>query len=501
LCAVFGAALASCTANRAYRDRHAIVGGTQSSKPFVRGYQLDQYEPYTTAAPGNHHFDFSYIEFDEKGDFWDRRQLAWTVDEIKQAAKNNDVVLMLYVHGWQNDASTLPGHDVGKFHCLLEHIAEADQFKHRFFGVYIAWRGKSVPGGDGWFSEKSPLDLASKAIFFVPHELSLWGRKNVATHTAGLPTTEAIFQSVEATRHWTQVSGHQSTTILIGHSFGALVLEKALSQALAAKLISEDGRGGGYFTAPADFIVLLNSAADSIYAKEMIDMLRRRFPSSERGDNQEVSAKHPLIVSITSQADWATKILFPIGTNLSNAFGLFRRYEWDNRYGEDNENVPQRVFFTNTHGHNDLLISYKAKPINGTAVDPVYEEKESCNPLMLDAFQQNLEQSPPTGPNGEITFTTGASTGNKVEWQLTPTMPDRLMTPYWIIEVPHQIIRDHSDIFNENSIALMARLFRVVKAKPAEGGIISTSMPRQMRLLAPGEKEKSKLPTPNSPDH
>src|SRR5947209_6782220 len=272
--ASLGALLSACTANRAYRDQ----GPDPSQRPFVRDQQLDQFERYTAAGDKNHHFDFSYIEFDEKGDFWDRRQLGWTVNEIKDAAKANDVVLVVYVHGWQNDATTLRGHDVGKFQCLLEHIAEADEFKHRFFGVYISWRGKSVPGGDGWFPDKSPMDLLSKSIFFIPHELSFYGRKNVATHTAALPTTEAIFQSVAAARHWTRETGHRSTTILIGHSFGGLLLEKALTQALAAKMISEDGNVGGSFTAPADFVVLLNSAAESIYAKEMIDMLRRRFP-------------------------------------------------------------------------------------------------------------------------------------------------------------------------------------------------------------------------------
>jgi len=489
---LMGLLLSACTANRAYRDQ----GPDPSQQPFVRDSQFNQFEPYDTAAGKNHHFDFSYIEFDEKGDFWDRRQLGWTVKEIKEAANTNDVVLVVYVHGWQNDASTLRDHDVGKFHCLLEHIAESDAFKHRFFGVYIAWRGKSVPGGDGWFPDKSPLDLASKAIFFVPHELSFWGRKNVATHTAGLPTTEAIFQSVEAVRRSTQQSGHRSTTILIGHSFGALVLEKALSQALAAKLLSENGGSSGSFTAPADFVVLLNAAAESVYAKEMIDMFRRRFQSGS-GSSQEVSAEHPLIVSITSKADWATKFLFPIGTNLSNAFGLFRTYEWDNRFGEDNDNVSQRQYFTNTAGHNNLLISYEAEPVSGTPVDPVYEEKDLCEREMLAAFKQNLDH-PETGPNGQIRFTTGSSSGQEVEWELRPKRTGQPTTPYWIIEVPHQIIRDHSDIFNENSIALMSRLFRILNPKPKEGAI-TMSVPRTMRLLEPGQKPESKLPAQKSP--
>jgi hypothetical protein len=480
------ATIASCTPNQAYRDRDSRPWTTAPQTNFVRGEQLNQYEPFSSKT-ADHHFDFSYIEFDEKGDYWDRRQLGWTAQEIKKVAQSHDVVLLVYVHGWQNDASNLRGHDVPKFHCLLEHLAEADHFQHRFFGVYIGWRGKSVPGGDGWFPDNSALDIASKAIFFVPHELSFYGRKDTATRAAGLPITEAIFQSVATTRKATQASGHQSTTILIGHSFGALLLEKALAQALAAKMISEQGSGGS-FTPPADFVVLLNSAAESVYAKEMMDMLRRRSPSSASGPS-EISARHPLIVSVTSKADWATKMIFPIGTQLSNVFGVFRKYEWDTLYGESSHNVSQREYFTNTPGHNRHLISFEALPVSGAPADPVYEEKDQCENVMLDAFVRNLED-PGTGPNGRVRFTTGASSGKEVQWELTPTIPEDLMTPYWIVEVPHEIMRNHSDIFNENAIALMARLFRVSNPKPAEG-IISTSAPRVMRLLEPGQKPES----------
>jgi hypothetical protein len=467
LCAI-GAILTGCVANLARRDRDSRPW--RPDKPqtnFVQGPQLDQYEPFNS-ADATHRFDLSYIEFDEKGDFWDRRQLGWTVQEIKRAAKAKDIVLVVYVHGWQNDASDIRGHDVKKFHCLLEHLAEAEGDR-RFFGVYIGWRGKSVPGGDGVFPDKSIPDLISRALFFVPHELSLYSRKAAATRVAGLPVTEAIFQSVAAAR-----TAERSRTILIGHSFGALLLEKAMAQALAAKVISEDGTTGGKFTAPADFVVLLNSAAESIYAKEMIDMFRRRKPAHSSQDASEISAKRPLIVSITSTGDWATGILFPIGTGLSNVTGMFRKYEWDTLYGQSGHNVSQRNYFTQTPGHNDLLISYDAQPVKGLPKTPRYEDKEECSPEMLGALKRNLN-NPPTDPNGRIRFATVASTGEETDWELQPRIPDDLQTPYWIIKVPKEIIRDHSDIFNENALAITARLFRLV----------TTREPRTMKLADP----------------
>ena len=472
-----------CVSNRAYRDRDSRPWANQKQVDFVQGAQLDQYEPYTTEAP-NHRFDLSYVEFDEKGDYWDRRQLGWTVQAIRRAARAKDVVLVVYVHGWQNDASAIRGHDVGKFHCLLEHLSEADEGRHRFFGVYVGWRGKSVPGGDGVFRDGSILDKISKAIFFVPHELSFYSRKNAATRVADLPVTEAIFQTVAAARKGARENAHQAKTILIGHSFGALLLEKAMAQALAAKVISEDPRDGGNFTAPADFVLLLNSAGESIYAKEMIDMLRRRSTSTKGASGNEISAKHPLIVSITSKADLATGMLFPIGTQLSNATGTFRKYEWDTRYGDSSHNVSQREYFTHTPGHNDRLINYEALPIRGSRRTPTYQDTEVCSEEMLTALRRNLSESL-TGPNGEIRFLTLAPTGEETEWELEARMAERLQTPYWIIKVPKEIMRDHSDIFNENALAMMARLFRVSNPRTEPG--VMTTAPRTMRLSDPGQ--------------
>jgi hypothetical protein len=489
LCTV-GALFTGCVANRAYRDRDSRPWPHEpSTGAFVSGQQLDQYEPFNDAGR-DHRFDLSYIEFDEKGDYWDRRQLGWTVQEIKRVARTSDLVLVVYVHGWQNDASTLRGHDVAKFHCLLEHLADADGGKRRFFGVYVAWRGKSVPGGDGVFPDNSVFDRISKAIFFVPHELSFFGRKGAATRVADLPVTEAIFQSVAAARNGTQVSGHLSRTILVGHSFGALVLEKAMAQAVAAKVISE----GGMFTAPADFVVLLNSAGESIYAKEMTDMFRRRHHAGAKGSGgDEISADHPLMVSITSKADSATGMIFPIGTGLSNALGIFRKYEWDDKYGDSSHNVSQREYFTHTPGHNARLISHEAKAIEGSPRKPSYEDTDACSAEMLKAFERNLKQ-PLTGPKGEVRFVTIAPSGEETTWALQSKIPDHLQTPYWIVSVPKEIIRDHSDIFNENAIAMMARLFRV--SNPQEQtGIVTTAAPRTMRLTDPGEKV-APSPTP-----
>ena len=211
----------------------------------------------------------SFVEFDEKGDFWDRRQLGRAGRHIENAKK--PVLLVLFIHGWHHNAADRkpggknPG-DVETFRRLLSELALSESTRNlQVHGVYLGWRGRLVQG---------PLDY-----------LTFLDRKNAATSVAGTPVTETIFELIRQARKY-----HQgSKCVVIGHSFGALVLEKAMAQAMAGSVLAQDVQSRGQpFNAPADLILLVNSAAESIYAKEMKDMFAR---IKHRGS---VSADHPL---------------------------------------------------------------------------------------------------------------------------------------------------------------------------------------------------------------
>ena len=71
-------------------------------------------------------------------------------------------------------------------------------------------------------------------------------------------------------------------------------------------------RGGGFslWTSRTGQVQSVNSAAPSIYAKEMRDFLEahRRALGIDHDPTQDA----PVIVSVTSTADWATGIIHPI---------------------------------------------------------------------------------------------------------------------------------------------------------------------------------------------
>jgi len=217
-------AAAGCLPNAPYRLRDAAVESRSSEE--------------------KRDYDLAYIEFDEQGDFWDRDQLRRAVDLVKQVPQEKKPLLVLYVHGWQNNASDASS-DVPQFHRVLEKLARTRSVHdYQVVGVYLGWRGKQA------------YDPLLKIISFK-------NRKDAAMRMGGSNTiTEAIFRVVYEAR---LKSG--ARTILIGHSFGALVVERAVEQAMTGGLLN------GTPILPADLVLLVNSAAESIYAKEMRDMM------------------------------------------------------------------------------------------------------------------------------------------------------------------------------------------------------------------------------------
>src|ERR1700720_1002129 len=127
-------------------------------------------------------FDLLFVEFDERGDFWDRDQLADASRAIKsQAAKDKQILLIEYIHGWHNNAlDNDPGRDVDRFRQLLSVVAQSEfgrEFGYRVVGAYIGWRGEMFR------NDSNPLTLP----LWIPHTTSFYPEKHIGTDVGSLP--------------------------------------------------------------------------------------------------------------------------------------------------------------------------------------------------------------------------------------------------------------------------------------------------------------------------
>ena len=124
--------LSGCAANQPYHLGEAPTE-TAVSPPAGRG------------AAAKDIYRLGFIEFDEQGDFWDRDQLRKTVQAIRYTGR--PILLVTYIHGWQNNSNPTDADDVRQFRGLLARLT-ADQTVQasglQVFGVYLGWRGRVV---------------------------------------------------------------------------------------------------------------------------------------------------------------------------------------------------------------------------------------------------------------------------------------------------------------------------------------------------------------------
>lgn len=379
-------------------------------------------------APG---FALAFIEFDDQGEMWSPVQLARALARIEEANQHErGAVVVVFVHGWQHNASPEDG-NVKSFTQVLAQLVEMEQQSaggdpRPVVGIYLGWRGKTgaIPG----------LRM-----------LTFWGRANTARRIAGTSATEAIYSALVKAK-----SNPRSKTIVIGHSFGGQIVELALTQALVGTLLASQEREIPF---PADLVLLINPAAKSLQAKQFVDMLQRNRIKLYRTDRAGNTYPRPLVVSVTSDTDVATRLAFPAGLVLSSFTKKFRRY------GQEycSPLPSQKAFYIHTAGHNRSLRNFTV-----TSSPLPREAKEFSSEPLAEALRDLRTEYNPLTQEHSYSFD---GTHHRFTIKEKPRAIND--TPYWIMNVPGSLIPDHSTIFGPNTSRLLGALFAITGAVEA----------------------------------
>ncbi len=419
--------------------------------------------------PNGPNYGCSFIEFDGKGGFLNYEQFEKALQILEARKAPSNILLVIYCHGWNNNAQS---GDVLHFVSFLRQLSDSSLIRAqnlRVEGVYLAWRGSQyLPvitrtddidprlsmdfGGDltdhRWNNSK-----AADTILSVARYLSYWSIKDRAEfHVSRVPLARAVFGLAFKLKSPTEAGkGRQHRVFIIGHSFGALLLEQAIGQASVGLIASEwnqerplDARW------PFDLIVFLNSAAPSLYAKQLGEFLQFDHKASAR----------PRIVSITSTGDWATGFFHPLG-NWAKRFApdLQRQYH---PFGNRGPVVPAWQYYDRTPGHNEYLINHVIERTAGAPLTVLTDDDT--------LFSHNLR-----GDNPPNTFYTRLANEAIQAWtirDLTDTAADvtvqrqarrQYASNYWIATVQPEIIKDHNDIWSASSMEMLAGIYRIVE--------------------------------------
>jgi hypothetical protein len=486
--------LCGCVANRAYRRGEQVhpvqlplsVDGTLPSEADCAD------SPATPLNAQPPHYYLAHIEFDDMGELWSigdlhgvekarRSQIENAIRIIRNAQtlanKNDDkreLVVITFVHGWHNPPRYDEEHkNLGSFKSMMQTLSCDYTIKLNkrpvLVGIFLSWRGQSL-GGDFAFT--------------------YWNRRDAATRAGGPSMTEVVTRLMFETKgvplaptpdsdcEPLPVNGKELAHFaIIAHSFGARALEHALTQPILAMVLERQTQARecakeraerhpekpGLETltalAPADLIVFLNAANDAFEAKETIEALKRsqikikrRKAAPSGAELLEPSA--PLMISITSDGDWATEKIMPVAQWFSSSALSFRRYDDQEQCESEGQlcDHNQSYYYRHSEASIKEMRSHLVIPfgnaasckINGVDGWPFFRVVGKNECFCIDRSGENPKTTDECGldeTHRRKLF--GLDTG----WN---------GTPFYVVGVPKQLIRDHNDIFQDGTVELTA---------------------------------------------
>jgi hypothetical protein len=233
------------------------------------------------------------VEFDDQGRCYDRRQMQAVAGWIDGVA-DRDVIIVVFVHGWKHDARS-DDTNLASFREVLaqavaHEAADAGAGARPVLGVFVGWRGVS------FYDRPDILD-----------NLTFWDRQGAGRRVA-VGSVRELFGRFRHYRNRRKDAGGAPLLVIVGHSFGGMIVYSALAQSLI-----EAATAPALAVSPrfADLVLLVNPAVEAARYLPIYDLVQVRM-SQQMGTDQP-----PVFVCATAANDWATGLAFPIGNALS----------------------------------------------------------------------------------------------------------------------------------------------------------------------------------------
>lgn len=429
--------LSACTSHQQYRSDYQLC----TSDTPETDCKTSTVQEYRNPASSDQDYLLGFVEFDDQGQLWDRQQMRKVLDQLYIYSENQDLLMVVFVHGWKHSAKA--GDDnINSFRETLKHLSamESAISKHsgvvprKIAGIYIGWRGGSM-------------------CLPVFKELTFWDRKNTAHKVGYGGTTEVLsrLELLQKTKH--QIARQEkrennTRLIVVGHSFGGAVVFSALSEILENGFVQTRGPDGivsstiGF----ADLVVLINPAFEAIRYTSLSDM------STERG--AYFSSQLPALAVLTSEADYATKFAFPAGRWVSTLFEKEREATRYNPVIKQEEIIDQGMANVAAIGHFD---DYKTHYLRANAASADTPETGFDLSGEVDLFLSVSDKWEQDHPGSKIVFN-----GSTLE----RTMDSTGRNPYMNIRVDRKLIRDHNDIYDPRIESFLRQLIMISSQNP-----------------------------------
>ena len=145
--------------------------------PVTSGDETNEYCP-SSPETGTKDYQIRIVQSDDFGSLWKRDDAEEALNLVETVSKENDTVVLLFIHGWHHNADSQDD-NLLQFKCKVREVSQkllklhpgpADKIS--VIGIYVGWRGRSLP---------SFLDYAT-----------IWGRKDSAERVGEGDVSEFI---------------------------------------------------------------------------------------------------------------------------------------------------------------------------------------------------------------------------------------------------------------------------------------------------------------------
>lgn len=453
LAAAFALLLAACAPSLPYRI--ALPSPLPDCRPDDSGNVAA--ECGSSMREHNDQYDLLFVEFDDQGLLYPPQaagtgraseQIALALRQLRDiaadtAAGYDGVSLFVFVHGWKHNAAA-DDSNVRLFRKMLLDAALVEsvaQKRHHVVGVYVSWRGASVT--------LSPLD-----------NLTFWDRKATAAHVASgeVRTLFSRLKGFQCAQNGTPAAGRCATgaagararvrVILIGHSFGGLILYSAVSGLLLDGMADDlDGQQpDGPVQRFGDMVVLLNPAFEATRYTPL-----HRLATQRSYDRYQA----PVFVSVTSTADWATGKAFPAGRFFNTMF-------------ERTASAEEQQANNNTIGHMPSYVTHRLSADDGAPASCLHWQR-----------LRDIARETPAGAarQARLAEALGAEKTNAAAFFASGRkLPDHWVrplcggmrlehlqfdanSPVWNVQTDGRVMAGHDDIYNELLLDFMRQLY------------------------------------------
>jgi hypothetical protein len=259
--------------------------------------QHQTFHGFMTGAP----YELAVVEFDDQGRCYDRGQMDGVAQRLEALAPydppqaGQDVILVVFAHGWQHDARS-DDDNLTAFRALLSETVgyEKDHASpgvapRPVLGVFVGWRG-----------------LSDFGLGNVVADATFWTRQAAGQRVA-VGSVRELFGRLRHYRNRQQKRGGNPLLVIVGHSFGGMIVFSALAQSLIQAASAPVGVMAPEF---ADLVLLVNPAIEGARYIPIYDLV------SSAAFKARTTKQIPVFICAQAENDQPVGKVFPLGNGL-----------------------------------------------------------------------------------------------------------------------------------------------------------------------------------------